>query len=115
MDDLRSAAAGLAALLTVEEPCKSGSSVFDLVWLRVRDRKDVRDLMRFCGWLVRSGVGDADGLVALLDERIRLNPRNPYAYFRRGGAAREGVLLKVRAGEAQRERERTERWLGGSR
>jgi len=112
MDDLRSAAAGLTMLLTVKPP-QTARSVFDLVWSRTKDRKDARELMRFCGWLVRSGVKDADGVVELLDEYMRLKPKNPYAYFAPGGAAREGVLLRVRAGEAQRERERTDHWLKG--
>jgi len=68
----------------------------EFVWNHAKalatDSADANRIMRLAAWLFATGVKNHDALVYLMAEFARLRPRNPFAYFAPGSAARDGVL-----------------------
>lgn len=59
-------------------------------WIRRLPDPRVRGpLMKFAHWLWNTGTQDMDALMAIVEDRCRVNPDNPYAYYAPGGTARD--------------------------
>lgn len=80
----------------------------DRAWRWIVQLPDVtvhRPLMRFAAWLWSTGTHDLGLVIALLEDRIRRNPANPYAYYAPGGTARDCFVAKTNGaiGECENE------------
>ena len=77
------------------------------------------EVMRFMGWLVKTGTRDSETVLALVKHFTVQNPHNPYAYYTPDGNARQSIAMRVAADHAIAEHERITReereFLGGMR
>jgi hypothetical protein len=60
-------------------------------WLgEITDRYETRRrLMTFAAWAYSTGTTQTDALKAIVLDRVKRNPENPYAYYAPGGIARD--------------------------
>lgn len=89
-------------------------------WVRANGGEDVpmmpgREWLKFARWLWNTGTTNMDTVVALMDECLRLQPRQPYAYFHHEHGTRDikAMQARVSVGAAQHEatkKEDAKRW-----
>ena len=101
---------GIAARLSLPSDSATKKPIFDAerVWgwvLQLPDARVHRPLMKFAAWLWSSGTHDMELILALLEDRIRKNPANPYAYYAVGGPGRECRSAQINGARGERENE----------
>ena len=110
---LRNLAAALASEKSLPPPAQPPKPLAfdpDRVWIYLRTLPDPKvhaPLMRFAGWLWKTGIHDMDVLMALLEDRCKRNPANAYAYYAKGGPGR--VELAAQASSVITELEHRQR------
>jgi hypothetical protein len=61
---------------------------------------DPVETFKLARWLWNDGVDDMKCVLALIEEHARLKPKHFYAYFAKGGPAREGIVARFRSDQA---------------
>ncbi len=90
----------LAGALALPPPPPRKVACFDAnrLWLRLKQLPDRRlsgAMMKFGAWLWKSGTHDNDQVIALVEDCLRRAPNMPYAYYAKGGVARNALEARV--------------------
>jgi hypothetical protein len=62
---------------------------------------DTKGAVAFAHWLWNTGVTNMDSVLAVLDDSLLHQAEQPYAYYAPGGAARNGIVLRNNARNAE--------------
>ncbi len=84
----------------------------EAAWNWLRDNAEparAAEVMKFVGWLVKTGTRDGEMVLALVKHFTVHNPRNPHAYYTPEGNARQTIVMRVAADRAIAEHERQKR------
>ena len=119
--DPRRAVHELARHLTPKPPARVPQFDVGRVWLWVRllpvNTLAHHALMKFAGWLWKSGTRDMDAVMVILEDRVRRNPRNPYMYYAPRSSARlcQAYTVAIKKAEIANSRLKAEEraWLAG--
>jgi hypothetical protein len=79
-------------------------------WLKANTSPEQASaVMRFVGWLVKTGTRDAPTLLALAKHMLVHKPENPHAYYTSNGVTRHSIARQVALDRAVAEHERIKR------